>query len=311
MAFRIREKLDIIKGVPNFVDMSRSEIASKMEDNGHRRALVMIKTKEYLFKNYKSYPVIDELLNNRKSNWHFIFMPMEYPLPFTYNKRGGEIIVNLSYFNVESIAMVATKDVYASVLGGLIMKEFYDRFHRVSFENVKSITYFIRSMFIRLFGKKYGISGIYMHKIPEFTFYLSVYLMDAFYGKRDIPYARQLSGFVPSDELFAELKSKKFDTLKEFLTFINKHDVFKGLSIFEFLTTNIKFFSINILPVYEDLIRFFTMIGISSINGQHIYPNFIQTYNQREFNHLETILESMYKTVDYNRYRKPKPSEYE
>ena len=120
----IKEKFDLLKGVPNVLTLSQANINSVSVDKGPAKIYTTLKLIEDRIKHYTKKTVFKELDLIKKNNKVAALVSMpDYILPVSINKNNKLIIINLDYFGTDDISRVDPKNIYACMVYGICMRE--------------------------------------------------------------------------------------------------------------------------------------------------------------------------------------------
>jgi len=148
-------------------------------------------------------------------------------------------------------------------------------------------------MFLKLFAKKYGLTGAYVDKIPEFRFFTSLYVYSSFFGierKQAIQKASYFSKIDPK-RLIVNLEKYDFQKINDYLLAMSDNDLTPGMNAYRFLDVMIRNFGVITLPFFEDIMRFSSTIVASTINGNTYFPPILQMYNSKVYFQVNSIIE--------------------
>jgi hypothetical protein len=212
----------------------------------------------------------------------------DYVLPITYNKYNKSILINLKYFGAEEISQVDPKTLFACIIYGEILHKLLSK--KVEVKNNYAgifINYYL-SMFIRLFGKQFGLLGTYTSEIPKLKFLIAVYILESFFGiTGDSNYRKAATvGQIDYRPLKSKLDKYDFYDIGDFVKSLSDLKVMVGINKYRFSEKILKFFTINFIPALEDCSRFVSSIGASNVSGSKLIPGFIYSYNENEYNKI-------------------------
>ncbi|MFW6242531.1 MAG: hypothetical protein ACOC2W_00060 [bacterium] len=291
----IKDEFSLLKGTKNIINVPQDKVDDLVKnENESRRLYVHIKTNKRIIKhNYldnilKSFDYFDRL--------RLIEMP-RYNLPITYNENGKKIIVNLKYFGVEEISQIDVKTLYSCIIYGDIFYKLISKKEKIN-DNYASIfiNYYL-SLFIRVFGKQFGLLGSYTREIPKLKFLISLYVLGSYFGiVKDKAYKRAASySQVNYREFEDKLNKYDFNDVSDFIQSLSDLKVMIGINKYRFTEKILKFFTINFIPAIEDCSRFVSSIGASEVSGSKLIPGFIYRYNETEYRKIIDLSNSILK----------------
>jgi hypothetical protein len=226
-----------------------------------------------------------------------VVMVDDYPLPVTYNPPTKGNIINLKPFSVGEVSSMSPNDLYASLVYAYAFQRFVTKKYKIKEEYAKIIVNYLLSFYVQVFGKEYGLVGIYASGIPKLKFLTACYILSAFFGYKTSPTlfskASTLAPYLYNNEIDA-LKKYDFSLIEQFIQAISDLKVMPGLTVTKFTSKLYRFFGINILPAMEDCSRFFSVILTSSVPGNRLVPKHLFKYNQSEYFQLIEITRGMF-----------------
>ena len=295
----IKDQFSLLKNTPNVLSLSPGALNSITVDNyseTNRRLYAYLKLSENRVSHFtkdKTFKFIENI--DIRDKYIRVVNYKDYPLPVSYNKTTGHIIINLSYFTVNDLSMIDQKDLYATIVYGICFFNLVTGKGKVKEEYSNTICNFMLTMFVRIFGKEYGLLGAYSKEILKLKFLISCYVLTSFFGASGDIYkkAHSVSGFdyKPIED---ELKSFDFSDILSFIESLSKLDVFPGITRYKFSSKFLTFLGLNFIPALEDLSRFISIITISSFVGVSITPTFLRYYNKSEFDKILTISKGIF-----------------
>jgi hypothetical protein len=144
-------------------------------------------------------------------------------------------------------------------------------------------------MFVRVFGKEYGLTETYAGSIPKLKFLLSCYIFAAFFGyKTNEKLFRKATSVAPfmHKDFHEQLMKYDFSDITQFLKALSELKVMPGIKVYGFTAKMFRFFKIDMLAGLEDLSRFLSTIMASSVTGSTMVPSFISKYNEKEYKNI-------------------------
>lgn len=222
----------------------------------------------------------------------------DYPLHISFNKP-KYVIFNVSAFGSDDIYPdnPDPRDTYAGMVYGLTF--YYLIKGKVSIKEYyySTITNFLLSIFMKVFGKEYGLLGTYSEKINGLKFLTGCYVLQSYFhktNKREVyRLASSISG-VNYKGFEEKLDEFDFSSIDQFIKSLSQLKIMPGIDKYVFTSRIIKMFQINFIPALEDLFRFISFIATSSVPGCSIASTFISRYNTQEYDKLLEIPKSIF-----------------
>jgi len=286
----IKKKFSILKNVDNIIDFSESIInAYVSEDNDPRHVFIFLNLNKNKINHFTKDTIFKYISNVKERENLKVVNFDKYILPSTFNMSTKDIVINLKPFGVNEIASLDSRNFYSLLTYSYCFSEMIRGKLKISLDFSSSIINFLLSVFIRLFGKEYGLLGIYSGEINKLKFLLSCYIFCSFFGlsnNKDLyRKASSISSFNYTD-ISEQLSKYDFSDINDFIKSLSDFGVMKGLTQHKFASRVLKLLSINMLPALEDISRFISTILASNIPGVRFVPSFLFRYNEVEFNKI-------------------------
>jgi len=295
----IKKKFTLLKDTPNTISLSKSVIKAFQVENGPRKSFVIIKLIEDRIKHFTKDPVIDFISRlSKRESIEIVNMP-NYLLPVTFNTTTNSVVINLTALGNPDISKIDPKNLYAAFTYGLCFSSLVTEQVKISEVYCPSIVGFLLGIFTRLFGKEFGLLGIYATEISKLKFLISCYILESFFGlSRDQVYKRatSISSFSHKD-IEHDLDQYDFSKIEDFITSLSSLNVMPGLNKYSFTSKFLKLFGHSFLPALEDGSRFISTITTSSLSGTNVVPTFINKYNEYEYSSLLEISKNIFKKI--------------
>ena len=282
----VKEEFQLLKETSNFLDFPLAELKSILVEKGPAQVYAVLKLQERRIDHF-SKSTIFELIDNPRTREkiHVVVYP-EYSLPVSFNRPTKGIVLNLSAFETDDISRVDPRNIYACLVYGF---SFYSLTSKVDASPISSsiINYWL-SVFVKMFGKKFGLLGIYAREINKLKFLISCYILTSFFGigKQKVYTLASSSSFFDYKPIINDLDRFDFSNIEDFVTSLSFLKVMPGINKYSFTSTFIKHFQFNFIPSLEDVSRFVSSIITSSLKGSGIIPTFISSYNEDEFSKI-------------------------
>jgi len=282
----IKEGFQLLPQTPSFLDFPPAELKSILVEKGPAQIYAVVKLIERRIHHFTKTIVFD-LLNNPRSmeRIHLVVYP-EYRLPVSLNRPTKGIVINLSAFDTDDISRVDARNIYACLVYGLSFRSLTSGVDAspVSF----SIINYLLSVFVRLFGKKFGLLGIYAREINKLKFLISCYILTSFFGadKPRVYTVASSAAFFDYKPILDDLDKFDFSSIEDFIKSLSSLKVMPGINKYSFTSAFIKHFHLNFVPGLEDVSRFVSSLITASLKGSAVIPTFISSYNEDEFNKI-------------------------
>lgn len=290
----IKEKFILMKNVDNLLNLSKNVLASyEKEENSPRNLFTFLKQREKQIKNHFSKNKIFKLVTEKESreNLHIVNFD-KYILPVSYSPPAKGIIVNLKPFDVDEIVDLSPSNVYALLVYAFSFSQLVTKKVNVPESYAKPIIDFLLSMFVKVFGKEYGLLGIYASGIPKLKYLIACYILSAFFGNATsttlLRKATKLAPYDYSNEK-EQLLKYDFSRIDQFVRALSELKVMGGVKAYGFTTQLYKYFGATFLPALEDLSRFISVMTTSNIKGSTVVRSFLYTYNETAFDRILEI----------------------
>ena len=90
----VKERFDLLKNVPNILNMSISEIKQNSIELGHRKIFVNLEQVKSRINHYTKNRIFEMVSNikTREKQFHVLYLP-GYPLPIAYNKPTKAFVI--------------------------------------------------------------------------------------------------------------------------------------------------------------------------------------------------------------------------
>jgi len=295
----IKQKFDLLKDVPNVLSLIQSKYNEYAIDKGPAKIYTTLKLIENRISHYTKKKVFKEI-NSLKTNKKVVGLVSidDYILPVSVNETNDMIIINLRYFGTDDISRVDPKNIYACMVYGICMRDLIIGKAKVpdSFSSV--VSSFLLTVFMKLFGKEYGLLGIYSTQIPKLKFLISCYILISMFGMpQNINTYKKASSMATVDlkNFKDDLPSYDFIDINAFIKTLSISKIMPGITRHTFAAKFIKILSLNFMPALEDVSRFVSVITTSDLPGTSIAPTFIQKYNRVEYERILKISEKVFK----------------
>lgn len=289
-----KDKLLLLANADNIFDFNQRTIdAQKLDPASVQNIINTMKLFVPKAKAHFAHNLITRQLDNGLHR--FDFVPIKHPLPSAFNIREKKIIINTSIWRKKDVLNVDPRDIYTSLVYGFVGA--YYTVKSIDSKDTEVVMDYMANIWIKIFGKKYGLIGSYTKYIPMLRFLVNVHTLVSFFNiPQGIAYktASNLAKFNMS-ELEINPDDYDFYNTKDFIRTLSDSGVLFGISLHEFAATIIKFLGTVTLPMFEDGMRFMATIAGSSVNSNTIFPPSIPKYNMQLFDRLINGMEKTFK----------------
>ena len=295
----VKEKFDLLKGVPNILNYPQSSIKNMSIENGQRKIFVILELMTSRISHYTK-PKVFKLISGieARKSVHVITLP-NYSLPISYNTPTKGMVINLSPFGIDDV--ITTKpgpqNLYALMVYGIIFSELASGKVKISDKHSSVITNYFVSILLRLFGKEYGLLGSFASEITKLKFLTNCYILASFFGITGNKAYKRASAASSYDhrDLLDKLKRYNFTDINDFILSLSELKVMPNLNRHNFTARFLRHFGYNFLPALEDLSRFISILSASEIKGSTVVSTYLYKYNERDFNGILEISKSIFK----------------
>lgn len=290
----ISKNISLLKDIPNVVSLSQADVDDyKLDDSEIEQFYDNVRLFSIKAKNHITYKYVDFHLKNDFKYLDIVNIP-KYPLLAVYNKNTKKCLVNISATLRSKVQNVEPRDLYTMVAYAHCCST-------LTFNDINSSYYepfcsYINFMFLKLFSKKYGITGSYTDLIPQFKYIVTMYILCKFFGfnpKESNKKSESLCHF-DSSKLWKELDPKNYNfyNIKEMMTLLSDSGTCPGIGIYRFTETVVRLFGVMNLAIFDDLMRFCCAMFCSTINSNSFFPpNFQLSYSQEKFAKINEIID--------------------
>jgi len=212
-----------------------------------------------------------EIVRDNAKKCIVVNMP-EYPLPGFLTKNNLPVI-NLHTLPVTVISDYSPVDIFSLYLYSLSLMIFVKNksFKDGSEINVGNMLF---SIFMKMFGKKSGLIGAFRDLIPTLQFLIMLYVTISMMGK---PQNKNLIDKIASKYYRSTDNIKldyDFSSIIDLLKSINENKII-AISEYKFSSTVISMGKMQMLPIFEDISRFYATVLASNITGNTQFNYFI------------------------------------
>ncbi len=290
--YKIKDKFNLLVNVDNITDLSSSQIKSMMIMDGIDKLYTSIRTNLIKSTHFTSYIITD--IVNKKLNMNMRqFVPIlydKYKMAAVYNKKTDEILLNISYYNVDDIYgnKPDPRVLMANIMYGYVLSQISKKNINIHEDFAGPIIAFLNTVVLSIFGKQYGLIGAYVDRIPLLKYLTACYVLASFFnvtGSTLFEKAKQYSNVSFRDEI-DQLRRYDFSNILDYIKAISESKAMPGFSVHEFTHKIYRFLGIHFLAAFEDFSRFMAIMTISEMPGNSFVPFSLKKYNQREYQNI-------------------------
>jgi len=287
----VKKKFDLFKGVPNIIRVSSSVIKSQSIPGDRHNLVRTMKLIEKRINHFSSKRIFALTSNIRDTRKALDIVSMDYPLPVTFNTTNKKAIINLGFFGVDEISRLDPINVYACLVYALTFSDLVQGKVKVKDMYYVPITNYLGSIFVRLFGKEFGLLGPYATEISKLKFLIACYVLAGFFGVTGTPAYRKASVLTGVDyrQLLDQLKKYDFANVNDFIKSLSEMKVLPGIDKHRFANKALRSLQVDFFAAFEDLSRFISWITTSSVKGSNVVPTYIDDWNPSEYGKILSI----------------------
>jgi len=295
---KIKDSFKLVTNVPNILNLSESVLRSFYnEDNSPRHVFAILELKKNSIVHFTTKKIFN-IVSNKKKRDDIQIVNIDYPLPVSYNPPTKGMIINLKPFELKEISNMSPNDLYACLVYSYTFSKLVTKKIKISESYSKHIIDFLLSMYVQLFGRKYGLLATYSSGIPKLKFLVACYVYSAFFGYKNGPslfkIASRAAPYLYNNEIEL-LKKYDFSKIEDFVRVLSDTKVMPGINLIRFTATIHTFMRVEMLAALEDISRFFSVILTSNVPGTRVVPTFISKYNERAYYSIIDIMRRLFK----------------
>jgi hypothetical protein len=230
----LTKNLSLLQNLPNVVSLSQSAVDNyKLEDEDIQQFYDSVKLFSARAKSDLTYKYVDFHLKNNFKYLDLVKIP-KYPLLAVYNTNTKKCLINISATLKSKASNIIARDAYAMIVYG----------HTCSCLSTNSITEYepfcnyMCLMFLKIYSKKYGITGSYADLIPQFKFIIYYYTLVKFFNfatDKAIKIASASCHFDPEKLNVPRLKDYDLYFPKEMIKLLSDTGTCRGLNLYKFV----------------------------------------------------------------------------
>jgi len=295
----IKDKFRLVSEIPNVLELSPAIIKNySYEDNSPRHIFAFLELKRKSVPHFSNNTIFN-LISNIKTREAIQVVDLDqYQLIASYNKPTKGMLINLKPFGVKEVSSLSPNELYAALVYSYAFSKIVTKKFKINESYSKNVIDYLLSMFVQLFGRKYGLLATYSSGIPKLKFLIACYIYAAFFGYRNdinlFKAASKAAPFLYNNEIDL-LKKYDYSKIEDFIQVLSDSKVMPGLSLIRFTATIHSFMGADMLAAMEDCARFFCYILTSSVPGTRVIRSFISKYNEKAYYTMIDIMRSLFK----------------
>lgn len=288
----LTKNISLLQNIPNVVSMSQNDVDSyKLSDEDNQLFYDSVKLFTSRAKSHIGYKYVDFHIQNQFKYIDLVKIP-KYPLLAVYNTNTKKCLVNISATLKSKPTNIDSRDCYAMILYGhvcsyLTSNSDFTKEHE-PFCNYMSL------MFLKIFAKRYGITGSFADLIPQFKFIIYFYTLVKFFGvngDKALHIASSNCKFDPKKLNIPRLKDYDMISIKDTIRLLSDSGTCPGLGAYKFVETMIRLFDPMGLAMFEDLMRFSAALFVSTVNSNSFFPVHLQFYSSSDYTKINSIID--------------------
>jgi len=294
----IKDKFSLLKNTLNVLNLSSSKINSISVDLGPRKIFVNLEQIRNRIDHFAKNNVFSLISNiKERQKIHVVNYP-DYILPISYNKPTKGIVINLSYFNIDDIypSKPGERNIYSCMVYGICFSELVSGKKSVNDRYSSVFSNFLNSIFIRIFGKQFGLLGTFSSELPKLKFLINCYVLEAFFGlSGEKMYKRSaIAASFNYKDIVEEMKKYDFSDIDGLIKSLSEMHVMPGINKHLFTARMLRTFGISFLPALEDLSRLVSIMS-ASLPGVNVVPSYIFRYDETDFNKIIDVSKNIFR----------------
>jgi hypothetical protein len=296
----IKEKFDLLKGVDNLIKLPSSKIKELELELGPRKIFLNLEMEKGRIGSHYTKDAIFKLISDiQDRNVIKVINLPSYSLPITYNVSTKSQIINLSPFGINDIttSKPGPQNLYALMVYSIVFSDLVSGKFKVTEKSITPMVNYFVSIFLRLFGKEYGLLGSFASEINKLKFLTNVYVLASFFGIVGLPAYKRSAAAATFNYKDIEDKLKRYDfkNINDFILALSELGVMPNLNRHIFTQKVLRQFGFNFLPALEDCSRFIATIATSAIKGSNVVSTYLYKYNERDFNQILELSKALFR----------------
>ena len=290
----ITKTISLLKNSPNVVNMSQADVDLFALDAVDRQQFIdSVDLFSSRAKSHFTYKYVKFHLDN---NFKYIDIVKikKYPLLAVYNQNTKKCLINISASLKTNVKNIDPRDMYTMTCYGHCCSCLTTTDIDPSYSDY--FCDYISLMFLKLFAKKYGITGSYVDLIPQFKYVVSLYINMKFFGMNFNMADKKSKAFSKFDSvvLFKKVNASNYNmtNISDMLKLLSDGEICPGLGLYKFLETTMKYYGVVNLAMFEDVMRFCCSLYCCSIDSNAFFPQTFQlAYSRTGYEKIIQIIE--------------------
>jgi len=295
----IKKNFRLVSNTPNVIKLSPAMMNNYMyEENNPRHVFAFLELKRKSIPHFTNNTIF-KLMSNIKAREAVQVVDLEqYPLHVSYNIPTKGMLINLKPFGVKEISSLSPNDLYACLVYSYTFSKLVTKKFKLSESYSKHIIDYLLSMYVQLFGRKYGLLATYSSGIAKLKFLVACYIYAAFFGHKNgidlFKVASKAAPYLYNNEVSMLLKYD-FSKIEDFVQALSDTKVMPGITLIRFTSTIHNYMKVEMLTALEDISRFFCVLLTANIPGARVVPTFISKYNEKAYFNIIDIIKGMFR----------------
>lgn len=295
----IKDNFRLVSNVPNVITMSPAMVKNySYEENSPRHIFAFLELKRKSVPHFSNNTIFNLISDKKKREYIEVVDLDQYPLTCSYNKKTKGMMINLKPFGVKEISSLSPNDLYGSLVYSYAFRQLVTKKFKLRDAYAKHVIDFLLSLFVQLFGRKYGLLATYSSGIAKLKFLISCYVYAAFFGHsmnmQLFKTAAKAAPYLYHNEI-EMLKKYDYRKIEDFIQALSDMKIMPGMNLIRFTATIHSFMKVEMLAALEDCSRFFCAILTSNIPGSRVVPSYISKYNERAYYAIVDIMRGIFK----------------
>lgn len=289
----LTSNISLLGNIPNVVSMSQASVdAKKISEEDAQQFIDSVKLFLMRAKSHIGYKYVDYHVQT-KFKYIDLVKISNYQLLSVYNTNTRKCLINISATFKTKTANIDPRDCYAMTLYGHICSCLTAK---PNFTNeYEPFCEYMCSLFLKIFAKKFGITGVYAELMPQFRFIVYMYILVKFFGvngDKALHIASANCKFDVKKLNIPRLKDYDIYNIKDMIRLLSDSGTCPGLNVYKFVETMIRNFDTMGLAMFEDLMRFSSAIFTSTINSNSFFGEKLLFYNSNNYTKINNIIEN-------------------
>lgn len=295
----IKDKFRLVSDIPNVLSMSPAMIKNySYEENSPRHIFAFLELKRKSVPHFTNNTIFRLIANIKEREQIQVVDLEQYQLSCSYNKTTKGMIINLKPFGTKEISNLSPNNLYGALVYSYTFKQLATKKFKIKETYAKHVIDFLLSLFVQLFGRKYGLLATYSSGIAKLKFLIACYVYAAFFGYPNnmnlFKTAAKIAPFIYNHEINL-LKRYDYRKIEDLISALSDLKVMPGINLIKFTSTIYNYMKVEMLAAIEDCSRFFCTILTSNVPGSSVVPSYISKYNERAYYSIIDIMRGAFK----------------